>query len=299
MNQCFWNQSQMNTSHSFLRRALKPCALVLGSFWLSACGTTFQIPPISADATDTATKMFAQEASTTDSDRQIVSERSATKRYNRVITRVEPVAEAFCRRHMEERRPDYNCDVEILVDTEMKVRNAYQTRTRDGTPIIACSVPMLIDARNDDEIAFILGHEYGHHIATHLEKAEQQAVAGALIMGTLMAAAQVYASSYDPYRYTGNDSQDLQNMMGLGYAVGDKAFSQTYELESDVVATHIARAAGYDPVKGARFFARPEDVKTETGKLSFWGTHPPDEKRLALVIQTNAEIDNEQTLEER
>lgn len=100
---------------------------------------------------------------------------------------------------MAESRPDYNCDVRIVVDTEMPVRNAYQTRATDGTPIIAFTIPMLMDARNDDEIAFIFAHEYGHHIATHIEKAEQQAMTGAILMDTLMAASQAYASSYDPY----------------------------------------------------------------------------------------------------
>ncbi len=74
--------------------------------------------------------------------------------------------------------------------------------------------------------------------------------------------------------------------MALGAAMGNQAFSQTYELESDVLGAHIAKAAGYDPVEGAKFFARPEAAQTQAGNLSFWGTHPPDEKRLATVIDT-------------
>ena len=97
---------------------------------------------------------------------------------------------------------------------------------------------------------------------------------------------RAYATSADPYRYTGNDAAEMRRNMGLGAAVGQKAYSQSYELESDVIATHITKAAGYDPIEGAKFFARPEDAKTEAGNLSFWGTHPPDALRLATVIET-------------
>lgn len=292
-------ENDLHLKASTTRTATKTTLLCIVTLSLSACGTTYTVPDISPGSEQVAKAMFAEEAGKGVSDGYAVNPRVAAQRYNRVISRVEPVAEKFCRTQMAETRPDYNCDVTIVVDTDMPERNAYQTTAPDGTPIIAFTVPMLMDARNDDEIAFVMGHEYGHHIATHIEKAEQQAVAGAIIMGSLMAVGQAYASSNNPYRYTGNDAQDLENAMAAGYMMGDRAFSQTYELESDVIATHLARAAGYDPVKGARFFARPEAARTETGKLSFWGTHPPDEKRLALVVQTNSEIDAKRGLQKR
>lgn len=78
--------------------------------------------------------------------------------------------------------------------------------------------------------------------------------------------------------------------MGLGARLGNKAYSQTFELESDVVGTHIAHAAGYDPLLGARFFARPEAARSGSGRLSFWGTHPPDVRRIATVLATMERI---------
>ena len=68
--------------------------------------------------------------------------------------------------------------------------------------------------------------------------------------------------------------------------VGNKAFSQTYELEFDVIGTYITKTAGCDPVRGAKFFALPEYLKSANGQLSFRGTHPPDEKRIAVVLAT-------------
>ncbi len=78
--------------------------------------------------------------------------------------------------------------------------------------------------------------------------------------------------------------------MDIGAAVGSMAYSQTFELESDTLGTRITHAAGYDPVKGAMFFARAEQARTSAGNLSFWGTHPPDEKRLGMVLATVDQI---------
>lgn len=282
-----------------IKHAARRSVMLLAGLAMTACGTTYAVPDISTNSTESARAMFAQESAKGASTGANVSPQNAAARFERVIARIEPVAENFCRSQMAATRPDYNCDVKIVVDTQMPVRNAYQTKAPDGTPIIAFTVPMLMEARNDDEIAFVLGHEYGHHIATHIEKSEKQAMAGALVLGALMAASQGYASSADPYRNTANDSRDIENAMGLGTAIGHSAYSQTYELESDVIATHIARTAGYDPVNGARYFARPEKPQGQNGRLSFWGTHPANDKRLALVIETNGGIDSQKGLSKR
>ena len=107
---------------------------------------------------------------------------------------------------------------------------------------------------------------------------------GALLLGTLAAA----ASANNPYA----DPNLVSDNIELGYAIGERAFSQEYELESDTLGAAIARAAGYDPVRGARFFARGEAARVESGRLSFWGTHPPDEKRLATVIATVEQLES-------
>ena len=145
---------------------------------------------------------------------------------------------------------------------------------------------MIADARNEHEIAFILGHEVGHHIGRHIQKKNQQALAGALVLGALTAVGKAYESRANPYRDTAMDQREMNRNMEAGFALGRRAFSQTYELEADVIGTYISRSAGYDPVLGARFFARPEPAKTVDGKLSFWGTHPPDEERLATILAT-------------
>ena len=141
-------------------------------------------------------------------------------------------------------------------------------------PVIRMSMPLIKDTTSDDEVAFVMSHEFGHLIGQHIEKQRKQALTGALILGAITAYGNTYAASAGQYY----DPNSVAKNMELGAAVGSKAYSQTYELESDTLAVYIAKAAGYDPIKGAEFFARPEDVRTSQGNLSFWGTHPPDEK---------------------
>lgn len=209
------------------------------------------------------------------------SESVAMTRFKRVSAKIKPVAEGLCKRETAELQ-GFDCSVDIGIDTKMEQRNAYFTyadHARKRDPMIMVTRSMLRDVQNDHELAFVLGHEYGHLIARHIQKQEQQAAAGALILGAIA----VVAVANDPFA----DPNLISDNVELGYALGQKAFSQEYELESDTLGTLIARSAGYDPIIGAKFFARGEAPRVEDKRLSFWGTHPPDEKRLATVIATD------------
>ena len=269
-------------------RLLPRSTLVSGAVLvaLGACGTTYDVPVAAPAQLTQAKAMFAEEQNpTTTRSGQRLSGGLAVSQYQRVVSRVEPVAEQFCRTQTAD-KPAFECDVTIVVDTRMPYSNAYQQYV-DGKPVVAFTLPLIADARNEDELAFVLGHEFGHHIGEHIKKQQQQAMAGALIAGIAMA----YAQSGDTYTPDYVKQQNIENSMSAGAAIGQMAYSQTYELESDVIGTYIAKAAGYDPVKGARFFARPEPARTPNGALSFWGTHPSNEKRLATVIATAEKIE--------
>lgn len=245
---------------------------------LSACGTTYQLPEIDEATDSRAAALFtaAQSASRP----AVTPDAQAIARFRRVSARIAPVGTRLCQRETTDRR-GFDCNVRIDIDHKDKTRNAYFTYADSAAltgPRVFVTVPMLRDIQNDDELAFVLGHEYGHLIGRHIEKRRQQQVVGMLIMGTIAAA----ASANNPYA----DPNLVSDGMSAGAAIGGSAFSQTYELESDTLGTMIARSAGYDPVRGAAYFARAEASKSEDGHLSFWGTHPPDRKRVATVMAT-------------
>ena len=102
----------------------------------------------------------------------------AAKQFVDVVGTVEPVAERECRR----RAPGSNCDFQIVVDDRKGMPpNAYQTLDKAGRPVIAFTLAMIAEARNADELAFVMSHETAHHIAGHIRRQEENAAAGAVI----------------------------------------------------------------------------------------------------------------------
>lgn len=187
--------------------------------------------------------------------------------------RVEAEAEAMCR-EVRPDRPPRACDFEFILLNDPRIGpNAFQTNGRDGRPVVAMTVQLVAETDNADEIAFVLGHEAGHHIADHIARSQTQAITGALVLGTIAS--------------LNNASQDVvSDMMDLGASLGGRAYSQSYELEADVLGAYIADGAGYDPELGARVFARPA-LASGGGLLS---THPASAERQARVAATAAEI---------
>lgn len=188
--------------------------------------------------------------------------RAAASRFVRVAERIEPAAEAACRRGA----PGLNCNFQIAVDDSPDAPiNAFQMRDDYGRPIIIVTVPMIAYVRNDDEMAFVLAHEAAHHIARHLDRRQETTRASALIFAT--AAAR-----------TGASGVALENAARLGAAFGSRAYAKDYELEADAIGARIARAAGYDAINGARYFERAPDPGNR-----FLGTHPPNANRVEAV----------------
>lgn len=190
------------------------------------------------------------------------STRTAARNFVAVVRRVEPVAERVCR----ERTRGVNCDYLIVVDDRRRQPpNAFQTLDRSGRPIIGFTLALIADARNQDELAFILGHEAAHHIEGHIARGQQAAAAGAVLAGALA-------------QLGGADATAVRSAQDLGGQVGARSFAKSFELEADALGTRIALSAGYDPVRGAQYFARIPDPGNR-----FLGTHPPNADRIATV----------------
>ncbi|MGR3602014.1 MAG: M48 family metalloprotease [Heliomarina sp.] len=261
---------------------------VMGFPLLTACGTTYELPELGESQSQKAALMFADARK--EGARRQISNSAAEARFARVARKIAPVGKAVCEQAAAD-QAGVNCNVNVAIDRDMSERNAYFTY-KDKQPVIRLSMPLLRDSVNDDEVAFVMSHEYGHLIGRHIEKQQQQALAGAIILGAVAAAATAQTTPYGTYY----DTSVVNDSMMIGAAAGQMAYSQSYELESDTLGTRIAHAAGYDPVAGAKFFARPEPAKASAGKLSFWGTHPPDAKRVATVLATVDQIDNKVAL---
>ncbi len=192
---------------------------------------------------------------------------TAAENFVAVVARMEPVAEDYCRRLSR----ISNCDFRIVIDDRPgQPANAFQTLDDSGRPILAFTVALIRDARNRDELAFVMGHEAAHHIAGHIPRQQNTALAGAVLAGVL---AQVSGAGQDVV----NSAQDL------GATVGARRFSKDFELEADSLGSEIALVAGYDPMVGVAFFDRIPDPGDR-----FLGSHPANADRKRMVAATLA-----------
>ncbi|KEJ89774.1 M48 family metallopeptidase [Sulfitobacter donghicola] len=231
-----------------LKRAFLMISLLFG---LAACETV----PVSTESLGASTSS------------QPLAVRSAARNFVSVVNTVEPVAERECRA----RTSNVNCDFNIVVDDRPnQPENAYQTVDRNGRPIIAFTLALIEDARNVDELAFVMGHEAAHHIAGHIGRQQQNAVAGAVIFAGLAT-------------LSGGDASAVESAQRLGAQVGARSYSKDFELEADELGTIITKRAGYDPLRGAAFFTRIPDPGDK-----FLGTHPPNAQRIQIVRKTAA-----------
>ena len=185
--------------------------------------------------------------------------RRAVRNFVSVVEDIEPVAESICRTRTQGR----NCDFRIVVDDTINAPpNAFQTVDDAGNPIIAFTIPLIIEALNRDELAFILAHEAAHHILDHLGQQRRNAQIGATILGRLI----------------GGGAQTQRTAQQIGAAIGARTYSKDFELEADALGTRITIAGGYDPLRGAAFFERIPDPGNQ-----FLGTHPANADRLETV----------------
>lgn len=187
----------------------------------------------------------------------------------RVAERMEPVAERECRN----RTRNQNCDFLIAVDDRPgQPPNAFQTLDDNGRPIVVFNLALIRMARNEDELAFVMGHEAAHHIAGHISRQQQNAIAGAVIFSGLAS-------------LSGGNEAAIRSAQELGATVGARSYSKDFELEADQMGTILTMRGGYDPLLGAQFFNRIPDPGNR-----FLGTHPPNAQRMDVVRRTAAQF---------
>lgn len=191
--------------------------------------------------------------------------RAAARNFLTVVARVEPVAEQYCRDQGIAR----NCDFRIVVDDRPhQPPNAFQTVDSFGRPVIGFTVALIMDARNQDELAFVLGHEAAHHIEGHIPMRRDAARTGAMLAGV-----KAQASGLSP--------QEVKAAQDLAAEAAARSYSRDSELEADALGAEIALRSGYDPMLGTGFFDRLPDPGDR-----FLSSHPPNAARKAQVAAT-------------
>ena len=117
---------------------------------------------------------------------------------------------------------------------------------------------------NQEELAFVLGHEIGHVIKRHpVDKYKAN-------MALQMAISRV-APGGGPI---------AQSVTGKVVQLLQQTYSQDKELEADKFAVRIAHQAGFDPTAGLRLLDRFTTLSAPASPLdAYFASHPPLEQR--------------------
>lgn len=237
---------------------------------LKRATTIFALTALTACIEPGDTTSSTSAPSATQPTAPVAGTSGSVQRFNRIVARMEPIAENACRSRV---RAGVNCDFKVVFDSNpRKPSNAYQSQDSSGRPVLTFTAALVVETKNDDELAFIFGHEAAHHIRGHLTQTRQSATIGALAGGTLAVLLGGGQSAVD----LGAD---------LGGTVGARAYSKDHELEADALGARITQNAGYDAVKGAAFFQRIPDPGDR-----FLGSHPPNGQRIETVRRTVASL---------
>jgi predicted Zn-dependent protease len=120
---------------------------------------------------------------------------------------------------------------------------------------------------NEDEVAFILGHEMSHIIRGH---AMDRIISNsAIALGAKVTSVRSAVAGW---------------VQKAGVSLLASAYSQELELEADRLAVRLAAAAAYDPQGAARLLSRlAERTRAGSGFGKYLSSHPDFEARIKSV----------------
>ncbi|MCX5696423.1 MAG: M48 family metalloprotease [Candidatus Omnitrophica bacterium] len=160
----------------------------------------------------------------------------------------------------------------------------YEFHILDNKELNAVSLPGgfvyinkgLLDKLNDDELAFVLGHEVGHVAARHAVKKLQANLAFDLLMNITLSATQ--AGQLNGAASAARATGSAYNLISLGYSRKDEYFA-------DLLGLRYAFKAGFSP-NGA--ISALEKIKKEESVggvrlLTYLRTHPYVDDRIKVM----------------
>lgn len=191
------------------------------------------------------------------------------ERLSKIVSKLAPPATNLCR---ELNGPEANCNMHVVLSAKGKGLNAHA----DGKQIVI--YPAMVEfAKNDNHLAFILAHEYTHHMMSHVQ-ATQQNVTGGALLGTL---ADLLAASQ------GVNTQGQFGQLGAQTAL--LSYSPEFEHEADYIGLYVLARAGFDYAQAPGFWRdmsrnNPKGIYNRT-------THPTTPERFVMMNKTIEEIE--------
>ncbi len=143
--------------------------------------------------------------------------------------------------------------------------------------IIGINNGLLLYARDEEELAAVIGHEIGHLQQKHYARSTEQAQKRALPTLAGLLAGILLIASGDPEA----GAALLYSTQAAGIE-SQLRYSRRYELEADRVGVKILAAAGMSPLAVPEMFGRMLDTyRFRSRPPEFLLTHPVTERRVA------------------
>ncbi|WAC48381.1 M48 family metalloprotease [Asticcacaulis sp. SL142] len=158
---------------------------------------------------------------------------------------------------------------------------------------------LLLRAETEDELAFVLGHEFAHFRHTHSLQAYKNfksnrdaALAATMLIAVAGAAAAGNAGSYAAARDISNLTRGLIDVVYLGSIAAYFGYSRETETEADRFGSQYAHQAGYTSMAGAQLWRTLLDetaasdyrrVRNSPTRINIFGSHPLETDRITAI----------------
>lgn len=260
-------------------------------FLLAGCtGSAYQLPEVSSADVKLMQEKVAKDA------KPLKTYKRSDQQYKSIIagitSKLTKNAKPLCQQSGYEA-----CFFQVNYDPSSTV-NAYAS---EGYKITLYK-GLLQYLQYNDEIAAVVAHEMGHHLANHNEETAKNAATGAAISGivttVLLAAANADSPYYMSYQEQQNQQKAIENMMKAGAHLGVMSYSKEQEREADLLATYLLSRAGYDLAKAQNMMVVLAQFNGETGDSSqkaFLESHPAGMERVIAWAKAREEIKNNKT----
>ena len=198
------------------------------------------------------------------------------KTLNRAYEMVESISSSLlyngidlCKQVSENPRCKSGWSIDLIKNSSF---NAYATNANK----IVVFTGLVDSVYYEDELAFVIAHEIGHHAHNHIAKTKRRAILGAMVGGLLG------ASTGDPEITT--------QAMNIGAGLGALSFSVEQEVEADKFAQDLLTKSNYSNAKARDVMIRmARDSRSISTQLL--SSHPSGPERLHYFDMYNAEMD--------
>jgi predicted Zn-dependent protease len=246
---------------------LPACAL-LAVLQTAGCGARFappQVSPAELEAARLAVAEGVRPASGTYSAEQ------ATVLLTSVSERLAAAAQPLCTTYLGQ-----PCGFRISLD-----RSAMPSAALTGQGEVTITLGMMSLLGSEDEVAAVVGHEFGHQVAGHAGKRRARSLAAGTVAGTLLGAVVPFG---------GIAGWALgQGAAQIGSSATQLAFSKDEEREADYLSGYLVARAGYDLDRAGLVWVRL--TRGGPNENAGWlDSHPAGPERLAAWRNTIDEM---------